>query len=526
MQVGQLEKLRAMAQLAYCNPFAPTRIQLERQVLGTDYVEEAPVAWSFTQQFATQQRVNIPRLTEVARQLTLQCQLDLADPKVEVTQQQLQDYVDVATYLLLYEHVVNISLPEMFQPKRIAKHWEKFLVAYQAYFQTIDCRQVDLAAAGHMFACLCQIRRAFQNIYLYILGQSLPAAQLRAAVWESIFTNHLRRYYQLLYKRLYLLPTLITGPSGTGKELIARAIGLSQYIAFDEKKLQFVEDDQRCFFPLNLSAMSETLIESELFGHRKGSFTGAITDREGWLHQCGVHGAIFLDEIGELAPTLQVKLLRVVQQRTYSKLGDTSEQTFSGKIVGATNRNMSQEIAAGRFREDLYFRLCPDRIHTPSLRQQLDHYPDDIVSLTSSIAYRLLGQECEDFVSDSVSWIQQNLGDEYPWRGNIRELEQCLSSLLIRGVYQPNYPQAVKEHSPSARIQAASSATTNAESSNAAETDLSWLAELRQGVLTADQLLQHYCHWVHGKTGSYESTARRLKVDRRTVKSKIQKLQQ
>ena len=114
---------------------------------------------------------------------------------------------------------------------------------------------------------------------------------------------------------------LITGESGTGKELVARAIAMARYIPFDAKSKSFVSDYTQSFYPLNLSALSPTLIESELFGHRRGAFTGALEDRAGWLETCPPLGTVFLDEIGELDPTIQVKLLRVLQTRRFQRLG-------------------------------------------------------------------------------------------------------------------------------------------------------------------------------------------------------------
>ena len=121
---------------------------------------------------------------------------------------------------------------------------------------------------GHVFAGFFQIRRAFQNIFNFIIGRSRPAAQLRAAVWESIFTHDMRRYRRVLFDRMADYTTLITGPSGTGKELVAQAVGLSRYIPFDPVARRFRADFAGSFFPLSLSALSPTLIESELFGHK------------------------------------------------------------------------------------------------------------------------------------------------------------------------------------------------------------------------------------------------------------------
>lgn len=500
------QRLSLMSHLAFCNPFSRERIELEKQVLGREFVPETPVAWSYSQSTPAG-RVNIPRLTQAAEHLINHFRPQIND---QSDNELLQDYIDVTIYWLLYRYFVDVPTGAFFDARNVKLHWQQFEEAYHDYFSEPALRRVSLADAPHMFACLTQIRRAFHNIFTYILGESLPAAELRANVWDSVFTNNLRRYYEQLFRRLSNLPTLITGPSGTGKELIARAIGLSQYIPFDAEAKRF-EYQNECFFPLNLSAMSETLIESELFGHRKGAFTGAMADREGWLQQCRPHGAIFLDEIGELVPALQVKLLRVVQQRTYARLGESQERRFEGKIIGATNRDMSHQIATGDFREDLYFRLCADRIHTPSLRQQLDHYPADLETLVHALSFRLIGAPCEDFAQQACQWIQENLGPEYPWRGNIRELEQCVSSILIRGCYLP-----ADTKPPAAKASRESVAVTAHDSKN-----VEWLSKIQSGSLTADQLLQQYCAWVYEKTGSYEATARQLGLDRRTVKSKI-----
>ena len=143
-----------------------------------------------------------------------------------------------------------------------------------------DGEPVDPA---HLFALGFQARRAFHHIFRQIFGASLPAARLRARVWRSVFTHNVRRYRTVLYDRMDDIPTLITGESGTGKELVARAIALSRYVPFDARTHAFAADPGAGFWAVNLSALSPTLIESELFGHRRGAFTGAVLDRPGWL---------------------------------------------------------------------------------------------------------------------------------------------------------------------------------------------------------------------------------------------------
>jgi DNA-binding NtrC family response regulator len=366
-----------------------------------------------------------------------------------------------------------------------------------------------------VFATYFQIRRAFHQIYKHIVGRSMPVARLRGAVWQSIFTSDIQRYQRLLYNRMVDFTTLVVGPSGTGKELVARAIGLSRYIPFDPKTLIFAEDFRGSFHPLNLSALSPTLIESELFGHRRGAFTGALEDRAGWLEICRPLGTVFLDEVGEIDVAIQVKLLRVLQTRTFQRLGDTQTRYFQGKIIAATNRDLAKEMHAGQMRADFYYRLCSDMIVTPSLREILQDCPDDLHNMVMFIAVRLTeppmdrpGEEsaprgkgrpfaeAEALAEQVETWIGKHLGHEYPWPGNFRELEQCVRNILIRGEYFP------------ARVP-----TRNAQED---------LAErIYAGTLTADELLRRYCTLIQAQTHNYEETARRLGLDRRTVKAKV-----
>ena len=165
-------------------------------------------------------------------------------------------------------------------------------------------------SAAHRFALHFQIQRAFYFIHGKIRGRSKAIERLRAAVFQSIFTHNPLRYDESLHDRMHDITTLITGPSGTGKDLVAEAIGQSRYIRFDTQKKAFVENVGGDFHPVNLSAIPSELIEAELFGNCKGAFTGALQDRVGWLELCGPFHSVFLDEIGELSQAIQVKLLQ------------------------------------------------------------------------------------------------------------------------------------------------------------------------------------------------------------------------
>jgi DNA-binding NtrC family response regulator len=395
------------------------------------------------------------------------------------------------------------AAPAKSRPSRRMDVYDEF-VRHVDFFLGVDGLRLPAPAptpadAPHLFACYYQILRAFYHTFANLVGRSAAIARLRAAVWESIFTHDLRRYFRVLYARMGDLTTLVTGGSGTGKELVARAIGLSRYIPFDPKSRTFAEDEPaRLFHPLNLSALSPTLIESELFGHRRGAFTGALEDRAGWLETCPPLGTVFLDEIGELDPLIQVKLLRVLQSRTFQRLGDTTTRQFRGKIIAATNRDLSAELAQGAFRKDFYYRLCSDLVSTPSLREQLGESPDELHDLILFIARRTTGdgRESTRLADEVETWVKKHLGRDYPWPGNFRELEQCVRNVMIRREYRPPAAPRVNEADRLA-------------------------GDLQAGALTAEELVRRYCSLVYSQTRNYEETARRLGLDRRTVKAKV-----
>jgi len=376
--------------------------------------------------------------------------------------------------------------------------WERFRRDVEHWLHVPGVRPPELPETAHLFASLFQVRRAFHHIFWHVVGGSMPMARLRAAVWESIFTHDMRRYRRALWNRMADVTTLVVGPSGTGKELVARAIAWSRYIPFDSKRGKFTAHFADLLHPLNLSALAPTLVESELFGHRRGAFTGALQDRTGWLEECTAHGTVFLDEVGDVDVGIQVKLLRVLQSRTFERLGDTAPRQFRGKIIAATNRDLAAEIQGGRFRADFYYRLCADIVATPPLAEQLRDAPDELTNLVLFLAHRMVGEAEADVLAREVeSWIRTHLGRDYPWPGNVRELEQCMRNVMIRGEYHP------QELRPSAGARATLARDTIA------------------GALTADQLLGRYCTLVYAETGSYLETARRLGLDRRTVKSKV-----
>src|SRR4051794_24076792 len=323
----------AVSRVAYCNPFLPERIACEREALGPEFVE-AGAGWN---RYAGSRglHANITRLTERAAGLAEQCHARLVAGcrPGEAELRLYEDLVLFALYHRYYDRLTTIlAAPAGAKGAAapVGDVYRAFAADAERVLHLPGIRLPGGESPQHLFACFFQIRRAFHHIFTAIIGSSPPACRLRAAAWESIFTHDLRRYRRALFQRMGDVTTLIPGPSCTGKDLVARAIGLSRYIPFDPRARAFEEDFADSFHALNLSALSPTLIESELFGHRRGSFTGALDDRAGWLEICRSFGTVFLDEIGEIDPRVQVKLLRVLQTRQFQRLGDTRPQPFLG----------------------------------------------------------------------------------------------------------------------------------------------------------------------------------------------------
>ena len=497
----------AVSELVYCNPFLPERMVLERRALGgAGGCEEGgnggPGVWSRGESEAGE-RPEVQALAQRSADLAEAVRGRLADGQA-AGERELRLYADVALYLLydqtrsaMYDAIERAASGSDDAEQLAARPWKAFRARFDHLLHPGGRDVTAEHRPEHVFACFFQIRRAFTHIFMHLVGTSAPAAALRAAIWQSIFTHDFRRYYATLHRRMPDFTTLIVGHSGTGKELVARAIGLSGFIPFDARRGRFAQDFAGAFFPVNLSALSPTLIESELFGHRRGSFTGAVEDRAGYLESCPPLGAVFLDEVGELAGAVQVKLLRVLQAREFARLGETQPRRFAGKLIAATHRDLAREVAEGRFRADFYYRLCSDVVRTPSLAEQLADRPGDLPRLVGFVTRQLSDDPAHaaELTDAVVRHIQRELGEGYDWPGNFRELEQCVRSVAIRGRYEP------LERRGEDALDAA----------------------LRETSCDADTLVARYARLVHRREGSYAAAARVLGLDRRTVKARVEK---
>ncbi len=204
---------------------------------------------------------------------------------------------------------------------------------------------------------------------------------------------------------------LVTGESGTGKELVAKALHLNS------------ERSEHPFVPINCGAIPENLLESELFGHEKGAFTGADKRKEG-LFESADNGTLFLDEIGELPMGMQVKLLRVLQEREFRRVGGTTNIPLDIRVVAATNQDLAERIQEGQFREDLFYRLNVVSIELPPLRAR----SDDIPLLINSFYHRFTGRDEYKIEKKALELLLN-----YDWPGNVRELENLVERCLVLG---------------------------------------------------------------------------------------------
>jgi len=205
---------------------------------------------------------------------------------------------------------------------------------------------------------------------------------------------------------------LVTGDSGVGKELIADAIH------------NLSNRKQKPFIKVHCAALSESLLESELFGHEKGSFTGAVARKRGRFELAHT-GSIFLDEIGEINPSVQIKILRVLQEKTFERVGGEETMEVDVRIISATNKDLKEEIAKGTFREDLFYRLNVVNIHIPPLRERKEDIP-----LLAAAFVKEFAQENEKQV-DGIDPKARSLLYNYSWPGNVRELRNCLESAVV-----------------------------------------------------------------------------------------------
>jgi DNA-binding NtrC family response regulator len=358
-------------------------------------------------------------------------------------------------------------------------------------------RGFPAATAVRYFGLIYQLRRAHHFIARRLVGRSPCMRRLRESLWNNVFTRDLELYERRLLGRMEDFSTLVLGGTGTGKGTAAAAIGRSCFIPFVEGTGRFAESFTNAFVAANLAEFPETLIEAELFGHRKGAFTGAVEAHEGLLARSSPHGAVFLDEIGEVAVPVQVKLLRVIEDRVFFPVGSHEPRRFQGRVIAATNRPLGELRRSGAFRDDFFYRLCSDVIEVPSLARRLEEDPRELDDLIAHAVARMLGEPSPEIVEIVRAAIARGPGRGYSWPGNVRELEQSVRRILLTRGFAGEAPAA------------------------APGLEELVLERVRGGALEAAELLAGYCALLHRRHGTFEEVARRTGLDRRTAKKYV-----
>jgi len=335
------------------------------------------------------------------------------------------------------------------------------------------------------------LRRAVQHRQLQREVGRLRDALDRAPTVEGVLgdSRTMRNVFEMVTRVADGNATvLVTGESGTGKELVARAIHERSPRSSGE------------FVAINCAAMPAPLLESELFGHVKGAFTDAKVSRSGLFVRAN-GGTLFLDEIGEMALEMQAKLLRVLQDRRVRPVGGDTEVSFDTRIVAATNRDLDADVAAGRFREDLFYRINVVRIHVPPLRSR----GNDILLLAQQFLQELAGRSGKAVTGISGTTAERLL--TYDWPGNVRELQNCMERAVTLARFEEltpdDLPEKIRLH---------------------ASTRLSEGDDPEQ-LPTLDEMERRYIRRVLSATeGNKTRAARVLGVDRRTLYRRIHRL--
>jgi DNA-binding NtrC family response regulator len=474
--------MRTVAEVTACNPFTARRESLDRELADEPTSGERALdiaierVGRFVEGLAGKGRTDLRRAPGSEREL-------------------------LRTVLLfdLY-HAYRLQFDDHIL-RQVAAGEEPLRVEFAAgCLQRLEGYGLSAEEAARSFAAFFQLRRAFYFIHRGLIGRSACMRELRAQLWNNVFTHDFLRYERVLWDRMEDFSTLLLGETGTGKGASAAAIGRSGFIPFDARKGAFRESFAANYVAVNLSQYAAALIESELFGHRKGAFTGAVADHEGVLSRCRPNGAIFLDEVGDLDVPLQIKLLRVLQERVFTPVGSHEERRFAGRVIAATNKPLDELRRGGRFREDFYYRLCSDQVRVPPLRQRLQEDPAELQDLLEHILRRLCGDAGAAMAGDVGDRLRKSVGPDYAWPGNVRELEQAVRSILLKGHYAAN-----------------GAGSASAPQARAGEL----AAALECGALSARALLARYCRLLYERSGNYGEVARRTGLDRRTVRKYV-----
>ena len=465
--------IKAIAKAAYLNPFSEERLEIDKEISGDDKNHSHAVL--------------IKKVVEITKQTI---------PKLKKINNYSGEEKQDVVYLYLFDiyHKYRDEFDDLIVKQITAGDDSlKILFASSVISDLMNYGFSEFEAVRY-FSIFYQMRRAFYFIFNTLSGVSDCMRKFHCSLWDNIFTHDIRWYEKILCARMEDFSTLLLGETGTGKGTAAAAIGRSGFIPFNTRTGKFEESFTKTFIEINLSQFPETLIESELFGHKRGAFTGAVEAHSGVFSLSSSYGSIFLDEIGDVSIPVQIKLLRVLQDRTFSPVGSHKKLRFDGRVIAATNKPINKLRQEGIFRDDFFYRLCSDMITVPPLRQRISENSSELPLLLKKTINKITGEDSKEIYDMVYKTVVENLGKNYPWPGNVRELEQCVRRILLT----KNYHAELKNISQdlSSKI----------------------IDSVENGNYDAQNLTADYCKLLYQRYGTYQDVARITKLDRRTVK--------
>lgn len=292
------------------------------------------------------------------------------------------------------------------------------------------------SVALHYLSIYYQMRRARYFLDMTLIGNSSSMERLRHDLWNSIFTHDFSLYERFLWDRVRELSTLFVGEAGSGKKTAAAAVSYCSYIPFVEKTEAFAESFIGCFIPVRVAQYAGLRLESVLFGHQKKSYTEALENYQGVFSRCSAYGTVFLDNICEVPLPVQARLNGVVQERSFTPVGEQMAHSFPGRMMAAAPGTVATIRAEGNLRDDLYHHLGVNTITLPSLQHCLQENPADLELLIIHILGKYTDQNATQLVGLVIERMHEHVGIGYSWPGNLLELEQIVKRILMVSHYE------------------------------------------------------------------------------------------
>ncbi|MFO0762921.1 MAG: sigma 54-interacting transcriptional regulator [Byssovorax sp.] len=499
------------AQLYATCPFAPRWGGLLRFALHDSALPQHDLAWSLGGTPGTKLDLILPGLRQGVTAFAAALAAGTA-----ASPDQIKEYQGAALFLLWEEHAARLQ--RLIDENLVdVPFYDTFVERHRVLF---GHPALTVPGPAHLLALFYQVRRTWHFASTNLLGRSFYTAATRQALWHANLGGDICTYAASLYDRMDDVPVLITGETGTGKELAAQCIAWSRYIPFDPAARRFARRYTDDFHARSLCEVPVDLQPSALFGHKRGSFTGATADVPGYFALPGRHGTLFLDEIGELPEHVQAKLLRPLQNRAYIPLGETEPRPLLGRLVFATNRDIEAMCREGKFRSDLLERMNGVHIHMTSLRQLLAEAPEDLEHFVRAfIAAKIPGSALIDTWTANVLTTIHETRRGYLWPRNLRELRNFTERTMLGFgpvPYEPAPP--VEEPDDVPAPQAVRAPPSIALPSTALPSSGLLGPRAKTGEVSAEDLTRSLVKRVHAMSGeNIAETARRTRLNWRTV---------